>query len=108
MKLLVFVTAYLLSMCSALALSSPAKSNSILDGLQDPKLAKRAISLKYSLYTITLTGTAVNNYQAFSITGELMITNGITKTGVTNGLNPSDIIVSVGRPASNPIAGSIW
>ena len=88
--------------------SPSAKPSSILDKLRGSKLAKRDITLNYALYDIALNSNNANNWEPFNVIGELMITDGITATGVTNGLNPADIIVEVGSPAANPVAGSIW
>lgn len=105
---------FFLFAASAVALPGPSPSgapttkSSILDGLKNPKLAKRDITLDYILYDIVLDGSNTNNWEPFNVVGELMITTGITETGVTNGINQADIIVSVGEPAANPIAGSVW
>jgi hypothetical protein len=65
-------------------------------------------ALNYALYNIQLDGRSAQNWQPFLVKGQLMITDGIAATGGRNGPNPVDILVSVGSPAANPQAGSIW
>jgi hypothetical protein len=71
-----------------------------------PNPSQRAVN--YALYNIQLDGRNSKNWEQFLIRGQLMITDGITTSGVTNGLNPVDMLISVGSPAANPQAGSIW
>jgi len=70
-------------------------------------LNKRAVTLDYILFTITVDGTSQNNAEAFLLTGELLLTSGISSPGTTNGANPVEAVLSVGNPYSNPLAGSI-
>jgi hypothetical protein len=36
-----------------------------------------------------------------------MLVQGIPSSGTTNGANPYDVVISIGTPISNPVAGSI-
>ncbi|KAF9271467.1 hypothetical protein BGZ68_003590, partial [Mortierella alpina] len=52
-------------------------------------------------------GRNVGNFQDFVVSGQMLITQGIPSSGTQNGPNPFDVLITVGHPATNPIAGSI-
>jgi hypothetical protein len=83
-------------------LSSPADPSD--DG---SSLAKRAVTLNYFKYSITMDGCNPNNFQNFFVTGSMLVTNGVVSPATTNGANAVEVIISIGSPAVNPIAGSI-
>ncbi|TVY72762.1 hypothetical protein Focb16_v011391 [Fusarium oxysporum f. sp. cubense] len=70
-------------------------------------LEKRALSLAYLLCDVTFNGLNNANWQPFQVKGELMLVQGIPSSGTTNGANPYDVVISIGTPISNPVAGSI-
>ncbi|KAF4341764.1 hypothetical protein FBEOM_4303 [Fusarium beomiforme] len=70
-------------------------------------IEKRALNLAYLLCDITFDGRNKANWQPFLVTGELLLVQGIPSSGTTNGVNPYDVVISIGTPISNPIAGSI-
>jgi len=68
---------------------------------------KRAVSVQYLLYSITMDGRNQGNFQDFVVSGQMLITDGIPSAGSQNGQNPFDIVIAIGDPNVNPIAGSI-
>jgi hypothetical protein len=74
----------------------------------NPAYEKRTVSLPYVLYSITMDGRHRGNFQDFLLTGgQMLIMQGIPSSGTPNGPNPFDLLISVGSPAVNPVAGSI-
>lgn len=73
----------------------------------DARMGKRAISLPYILYSVTMDGRNVGNFQDFVVSGQILITQGIPSSGTRNEPNPFDVLITIGHPATNPIAGSI-
>ncbi len=56
-------------------------------------------------YSVTITGTASGN--PFTRTGTLVVANTVTRV-TTNGVNPLEVCLASGSPASSPDAGAIW
>ncbi|KAG0348192.1 hypothetical protein BG005_011684 [Podila minutissima] len=52
-------------------------------------------------------GRNVGNFQDFVVSGQILITQGIPSSGTRNEPNPFDVLITIGHPATNPIAGSI-
>lgn len=67
----------------------------------------RAINLQYILYDITMDGRNLGNWEEFLVSGKMLITDGIPASPTENGPNPNEILIAVGSPDVNPIAGSI-
>ncbi|KAH7166341.1 hypothetical protein EDB81DRAFT_782156 [Dactylonectria macrodidyma] len=74
---------------------------------RDVGVEKRALDLTYTLYDITFNGLNQGNFEPFRVQGELMFIKKITSPGTPNGANPVDVIIYIGNPIGNPIAGSI-
>jgi hypothetical protein len=72
-----------------------------------PGLPKRALQLEYVKYSITIDGRNQNNFENFLVSGPMLVTTGISSPGTTTGANPVEVIISIGSPTINPIAGSI-
>ena len=68
---------------------------------------KRAVNVKYVLYSITMDGRNQGNFQDFVVSGEMLITQSIPSAGTQKGNNPYDIVITIGDPNVNPVAGSI-
>jgi hypothetical protein len=73
-----------------------------------PREAKRAMDLPYVMYSITMDGRNLGNYEEFQVSGQMLITQGIPASPTPNGDNPYDILIKIGSPAATPVAGSIW
>ncbi|SPJ90397.1 uncharacterized protein FTOL_13278 [Fusarium torulosum] len=70
-------------------------------------LEKRALNLAYLLCDVTFDGRNGANWQPFQVSGELLLVQGVPSSGTTNGVNPYDVVISIGSPIGNPLAGSI-
>jgi hypothetical protein len=70
-------------------------------------LSKRALQLEFVKYSITIDGRNQNNFENFLVSGPMLVTTGISSPDTTTGANPVEVIISIGSPAVNPIAGSI-
>jgi hypothetical protein len=68
---------------------------------------KRAINVGYLLYSITMDGRNQGNFENFIVSGQMLITQGIPSSATQNGQNPYDIVIIIGSPSVNPVAGSI-
>ena len=67
---------------------------------------KRALTLAYILCTVAFEG-SFGDARRFSLTGELLLTSAVDSAGSTNGANPVEVVIKIGRPFSDPVAGSI-
>lgn len=75
---------------------------------RDVAPSKRAIKLNYLLYNIKMDGRNQGNFQNFYVSGgQMLITQGIPSSATPNGKNPYDVIIAIGSPNVDPIAGSI-
>ncbi|KAH6981063.1 hypothetical protein BKA56DRAFT_657092 [Ilyonectria sp. MPI-CAGE-AT-0026] len=74
---------------------------------RDEGIEKRALSLTYVLYDVIFNGLDKGNLQPFRVKGELLVIKRIPSPGTQNGANPVDVVISIGNPAGNPMAGSI-
>ncbi|KAH7140135.1 hypothetical protein B0J13DRAFT_676544 [Dactylonectria estremocensis] len=74
---------------------------------RDVGIEKRALDLTYTLYDVIFNGLNQGNFEPFRVQGELMFIKKITSPGTQNGANPVDVVISIGNPIINPIAGSI-
>ena len=81
-------------------------SRSSSEGLHGP-LEKRALTLDYILASVTLDGRNKGNAQPFVVSGQLLITSGISSPGTRNGKNPVEVVLKIGDPYGNPRAGNI-
>ncbi|KAF9949450.1 hypothetical protein BGZ65_007326, partial [Modicella reniformis] len=54
-----------------------------------------------------MNGQNVGNFENFVVSGQVLITQGISSSGTQNDPNPFDVLITIGQPATNPIAGSI-
>lgn len=70
-------------------------------------ISKRALTLNYIKYSITMDGRSQGNFEDFLVTGTMLVTDGIVSTGTVNGDNPIEVVISIGSPAVSPVAGSI-
>jgi len=70
-------------------------------------LDKRALTLNYILCSVTFDGANQGNQVPFRVSGQLLITSGISSSGTRNGANPVELVIAIGNPYSNPVAGSI-
>jgi hypothetical protein len=70
-------------------------------------LEKRALNLAYLLCDVTFDGRNRANWQPFQVRGGLLLVQGVPSPGTTNGVNPYDVVISIGSPIANLIAGSI-
>src|SRR5690242_11952399 len=71
------------------------------------RLSRRAVTVDYILYDITIDGRGLANWEDFLVSGSLIVTSGIESLATTNGPNPVEVVLLSGSPAANPIAGSI-
>jgi hypothetical protein len=70
-------------------------------------ISKRALTLNYIKYSITMDGRNQGNFENFLVTGTMLVTDGIVTAGTVNGANPVEVVLSIGSPSVNPVAGSI-
>ncbi|KAH6867226.1 hypothetical protein B0T10DRAFT_502552 [Thelonectria olida] len=70
-------------------------------------IEKRALKLDYVLYDVIFDGRNQGNLVPFRVQGQLLLIKRIPVANTPNGANPVDVVISIGNPASNPIAGSI-
>ena len=70
-------------------------------------ISKRALTLNYIKYSITMDGRNQGNFEDFLVTGTMLVIDGIISSGTVNGPNPVEVIIEIGSPAVNPVAGSI-
>jgi hypothetical protein len=70
--------------------------------------SKRAVNVQYVLYNIVMDGRNRGNYQNFALSGgQLLLTQGLPFGVTANGRNPYEVVVLLGSPAAQPVAGSI-
>ncbi|KAM5345096.1 hypothetical protein ACJ41O_010958 [Fusarium nematophilum] len=74
---------------------------------RDESIEKRALKLDYVLYDVSFNGLNEGNTVPFRVRGELLIIKRIPVANTPNGANPVDVVIKIGNPAGNPIAGSI-
>jgi hypothetical protein len=74
---------------------------------RDVAPSKRAINLPYVLYNINMDGRSQGNWENFFVGGQMVIAQGVPSSATQNGPNPYDVIIFIGSPNVNPIAGSI-
>jgi hypothetical protein len=72
-----------------------------------PNPSKRATRVKYSAYAITVDGRNTANWEPFFVYGNLIITQGIPSSGTLNGANPVEVLIAIGKPIVNPVAGAL-
>ncbi|KAF4459216.1 hypothetical protein FALBO_14028 [Fusarium albosuccineum] len=70
-------------------------------------IEKRALKLDYVLYDVAFNGLNEGNLVPFRVLGQLLIIKRIPVKNTSNGANPVDVVIKIGNPAGNPIAGSI-
>jgi hypothetical protein len=74
----------------------------------DLGLSKRARKVTYVLYKITINGINQGNAVPFKWSGgELLYTSNIASPGTRNGRNGRELVIALGSPGTNPVAGSI-
>ncbi|KAL6407594.1 hypothetical protein AUP68_08613 [Ilyonectria robusta] len=76
-------------------------------GPRDLSGEKRASDLAYILIDVTFDGWNQGNWQPFVVRGGLLVIDGIPFPTTQNGLNPVDVVISIGSPIGSPVAGSI-
>jgi hypothetical protein len=81
--------------------------NETLSARDDSLLDSRAIRLPYAQYRITLDGRGRGNFQNFVMTGYLIVFGPISSPATKNGRNAHEVLIVVGSPAANPVAGSL-
>ncbi|EEU35707.1 uncharacterized protein NECHADRAFT_87965 [Fusarium vanettenii 77-13-4] len=70
-------------------------------------IEKRALKLDYVLYDVAFDGRNEGNLVPFRVTGQLLVIKRIPVVNSPNGANPVDVVIKIGNPAGNPVAGSI-
>lgn len=74
---------------------------------RDVSHEKRALQFEYLLVDVTFDGNIQANFQPFRVSGQVLVVSGIPSSGTVNGQNPYEVVISIGDPVVNPIAGSI-
>ena len=87
--------------CSLFNLTTPSHQ------ARDARSSKRAMNLQYILCTITMDGRNQGDWQPFLVQGSLLITSGIPSSATQNGKNPVEVVIVIGNPPANPVAGAI-